>query len=845
MAVSYEVIKKIDEYQRQGYTPDEIVTGLSQSQNFKDVASKVKFYQAKGYGADEILGGIRESSKQLASEHPLSGDIPQARMRAMNPEQQVNEDGTRTPEWAGKAPTLYGLYGVGKAVAPLAAGAGAGMISPALAPAGFALGGAGIKTLETAMGEREVRPMAENFKDVAKDYAVTALTQGIADKAIAAGKAGYGLIKKVPAVTEKAAERKAGEILKENTSENPVYAQNADEAAQLEKGVEGLKFTRGQKTGDPLAIKQERSLSAEGLTTSKDVEQRASGSEAIRNFFEKNFPDAEGVDDVIAALESRKADIAGNLKNAKGEVGREAQRLGAGADAQESGQVIKQSLQTAKDSARAKAKELYDAVPDVKLATDELDTAIKNLSQDFQKSGDSFKDFPKGIAKQIQERIKPIEAESKLLDAKGRPIKSTEVPKPQDIGFQELRGFRTQIREALQDAERGANPNYKLARRLKMLQDSVEKTIGKMEGAGGEAAKSFRDASAYYRQYDKAFRKGAVAEVLRPGTQAEGGRVASAEIAGKFFKAGKPDAADDFLRAIGDNAKAKQAIKDYAAHDLLRNAENPATGELVNSKVFSWYAKNRPMLDKFGLTGEFNNIVKAQKSVDAFKGLSEAFDKTAASKLLGSDSEKAIKAAFTGKGGTNTSETMRELMGMVKGDNAAESGLKKAFAEHIMKEMETTGLDVLNNPVVSVAKGKKILAKYGPAIRELYKNEPQKIKALSTIQRAYEVLGRNAKSPIGGGSDTTEKFMEVLAQDVSKRTEALPVVGRILKILNSYERQQVRAVMAKAVFDPDYAETLIMAVKGAPSDVIKKRMNTHIAAMGVMGGKQITNNNKE
>src|SRR3990167_3008314 len=738
-----------------------------------------------------------------------------------------------------------------KGAIPIATGIGGSMLlGPMGGAVGYGLGTQIEKGVEVLTGDR---PGMGSFSDIEKDLrgqTATAAGLEVAGAGVLTGagklyKGGKNIASKfrakAPAVTEKAAERKTGELLTERTSRGPAYSSNIDEAKRLEGEVPGLKFTRGQRSNDPQAIMQERELAAAKVTATQDVEQRAASNEAVRNFFKKNFPGEENVDDVIAAIENRglEADMA--FKGAQGKLQKEAGRLGSGKDAQESGQVLRSTLKAAKDEARKKAKTLYDAVPDVKLATNELDDAVKNIGAEFRKSGDSAKDYPGGLIKQIQERIKTPKGGRAPVDQLGQPIQAVRPARPEDIGFQELRGFRTQIREAMQDAERGANPNYKLARRLKILGDSVENTINKMEGAGGEAAKAFREASAYYKQYDKAFRKGTVGEILKPGTQADGYRVANTEVAGRFFKAGKLDAADDFTRSIGNNADAKQAIRDYAAHDLLKTAENPTTGELINSKVFGWYAKNRPMLDRFGLTGEFNNVVKAQKSVDAFKGISDGFNKSAAAKMLGTDTDKALAKAFSGMGATNTGQTMRELMVMVKGEKAAEAGLKKAFAEHLIRQMETTGTDILNNPSVSVAQGKKVLAKYGPAIRELYKNEPQKAKALHTIQRAYEVLGRNAKSPLGGGSDTAEKLLEAIAQESTKRAEAIPIVGKVLKILNAYDRQQVRQILSKAIFDPDYAETLIMATKGAPAEAVKKRINNHILteAAGVTAASKI------
>ena len=64
MSVTPALMVKIQSYEKDGYTPDEIVKGLATTQNFPDVAAKVNDYLSKGYGADEILSGIKSSPVQ-------------------------------------------------------------------------------------------------------------------------------------------------------------------------------------------------------------------------------------------------------------------------------------------------------------------------------------------------------------------------------------------------------------------------------------------------------------------------------------------------------------------------------------------------------------------------------------------------------------------------------------------------------------------------------------------------------------------------------------------------------------------------------------------------------------
>lgn len=61
MPIPRTLLDRITDYRAAGYSDDDIVAGLSQSQNYADVAGKVQAYQSQGYGASEILYGMLSS----------------------------------------------------------------------------------------------------------------------------------------------------------------------------------------------------------------------------------------------------------------------------------------------------------------------------------------------------------------------------------------------------------------------------------------------------------------------------------------------------------------------------------------------------------------------------------------------------------------------------------------------------------------------------------------------------------------------------------------------------------------------------------------------------------------
>lgn len=61
MPISQDLINKINGYEKQGATAEQIIPALAESKNFPDVAAKVKTYMGQGRSASEILQGLKSS----------------------------------------------------------------------------------------------------------------------------------------------------------------------------------------------------------------------------------------------------------------------------------------------------------------------------------------------------------------------------------------------------------------------------------------------------------------------------------------------------------------------------------------------------------------------------------------------------------------------------------------------------------------------------------------------------------------------------------------------------------------------------------------------------------------
>jgi hypothetical protein len=150
--------------------------------------------------------------------------------------------------------------------------------------------------------------------------------------------------------------------------------------------------------------------------------------------------------------------------------------------------------------------------------------------------------------------------------------------------------------------------------------------------------------------------------------------------------------------------------------------------------------------------------------VDAAADAAGAFEKSIAGKVLGVDPDKAVKQVISGG---KTKQQMIELVQTLKGDKTAIAGLKNSFADFVTTESRLTWKNIANDPVTSMDKFAKNMKKANEAAQVLYRDEPQKLEALKTMQRAYEIAARSSRSPVGTGSDTAEKAANLASQVIT------------------------------------------------------------------------------
>lgn len=741
-------------------------------------------------------------------------------------------------------PVLEGGGAAGGAVLGAAAaaptGPGAAVAGVAGGTLGYAIGKRGADILDEYLGVREPKNLKDTMVETAKDLR-TGATLEMGGQVIGAAmvpvlRGGKWAFEKAAEssrslFSRKGYEESAGRVLRASTSHGDIYAKNAAEAAKIEKEIPGIKFTIGQQSGDPNLIKLERAQIRGTNATVHASEQVASNNEALRSYYEKQFAGKEGIDDTIKAIRGKSDALKEGISTSEAVVAQSAGGMHA-PEPQQTGQKIVDVLSEGKRSAKAQAGTLYKAVP-------ESDIPVTDMLKEFDEISKPMTEFEEAgnvpsILKRVREKFPDIPAERrKIIDGPGGESGQIErrsgAPRGtgdrrqastaaavETISLKDLQGLRSELikdyRQAAKLEQQGGTSD-RLPSRLSRAIGAVERAIEWEKGS-----EELKAANRFFREnYAEVFKQGTVGDVLKRGPRGEAIKIPLAQIPSKVWNTSNLSAADDFLKAV-DKETAAGIMKDHAAYDLMKSATD-VNGRIVNHKLSSWMKNNAPLLDRFGIKGEFSKVFDAQRAADVAKSAADDFERSIAARLLNADPEKAIAKAISG---TNTGAAMTDLMKSVAHDKAATAGLKNAFAEHVMTTIQTTAKDIAGQPTISNAAFVKQMRKLRPAINTLYKNEPQKIKALDTMQRAYEIATRNTRSPIGGGSDTAENILTELSK-VNMLSRGVSLARGAFRFVKKYSDSQVNDLIAKAIFDPDLAKTLVDGARGTikPSQLEK------------------------
>lgn len=630
-------------------------------------------------------------------------------------------------------------------------------------------------------------------------------------------------------------ERVAAEELKpiiENIRNEDLYNKMYKESAKLQKEIPAAKYTLGQMSGEPNAIALEARLSrgiVPGAERELAQQQRARGLLAGHDYIKQQIPElveetGENIDDVIRLAEQKRAALGHKAKvteesfsSLRDKYLPEGER---GTYLSTAGQKQYEKAKYLKGESSKKATELYNAVPDMPLKTEQALHDMLDLEKTFKSSGYEEKHFPNSIYRSFLNKISSVTDDGERI--------------ARDINFQELRGIRSDVKKIVRNTNDDITKHY-----LSKLSNSsengiIDNLLNQVGDTDPGARQAYDEANKYYRNvHVKKFKQGRIAEILKTTSTGDLRHDYSA-IPLKFTE--NVDAAAEYTRVFG---KGNKEMSDSMMTSFLNAAENPVTHEVNYKSAMRWYSKHLKsgVLDELGLKDQFQGLIRNKGAVETALQDLDKFNKSILAKVLKADPEHAIEVVMSGHT-KNTGQAMKSILQDLKvGDKATEEvarkGLKRSFVEFLFKksqkELSSAAAEEFGlSPITMLQKRRSLMQQYNGALNELFKDEPHKLVALRKYQLNAEILARNTRL-VGsaGGSETAEllggKLLNIAYQGFGAKVKALRIFSK--HFLDKHAKE-VNMVVQQGLYDPETAFTLVD--KHMKPEVFKRRMIGHI-----------------
>lgn len=378
-------------------------------------------------------------------------------------------------------------------------------------------------------------------------------------------------------------------------------------------------------------------------------------------------------------------------------------------------------------------------------------------------------------------------------------------------------------------------------KRLSRLKDV--KGIGKdfimfEKGAKGTLkapSQQLREAQKYFREnVIEKYGKGAVGKVLR-GEET----VSDAVVADAFFKSGfkGEQAASEFMKVMGDNKEAMTAMKEHIDQKIF-DLRSPKTDELTKAALTRFLRNHQYAIKKLGLGKEYSSLYKARMAADRALAASKEFEKSAASKALGADVRDFIKTAFsTGSKKESAIEMMKQMDEALKPFSKADKkravkGLQNAFIDEITSEVPLEGT---TRELFAANKMADQFRKYDPALRVVFKDNPEKIKAMHAVRKAVSALQyRTGEKAELGERYAADVFRRLAFLSGHTTVAAVDVSRKMVRALRSMSNEKVHKFVNRGVLDPEVAFELMKIAKGGSQKKIDQNMARSLVRLGLI-----------
>jgi len=248
-----------------------------------------------------------------------------------------------------------------------------------------------------------------------------------------------------------------------------------------------------------------------------------------------------------------------------------------------------------------------------------------------------------------------------------------------------------------------------------MLQESIEDSLDAVGKSKLPNAQKYREANAFYRAGVEKYKQGATREVLRKGGHGEPYQILDSDVADKYFHSGKraTEDAQEFVSKVGLDRESMDLMNDHIRNKI--HAIMP-DGNLTTKRVQAFRNRYKEALRSFPEADKMlSDLIANRRNMDDAIQAQEVVAKHVESNLtklyLNADPDRVISSTLSGK---SPIKDFNKAWNMVRGDVAAENGLRQGFLDFIEKRTLSAGEDITGKKWITPAAFTKLKEQYGP-----------------------------------------------------------------------------------------------------------------------------------
>lgn len=682
-------------------------------------------------------------------------------------------------------PTVEGIGAAGGAIA------GAPAAGPFGAIAGGALGYAGASQLadiiEGAMGMRQNGTVMVQLGEAAKDVAVGAAME-----------AGGQTIGAVPGAVWRAAKwtgrqarkipgvgyitrpfvpgKEVGEVfIAAREGADPIITKSIEEAQLLEETIPGLKFTRAQMSGDIGTRQLEQQVAKKYPALAQELDQaKGDNTKAITQFLE----DVRGKQTTLPArniLEKQGRILDTQIEAEVKNLSRKVAPFELGDDLATAGQKIKQIRNAREKAVKRIGSRKFDAIGDAPI----IGFKLRNDYHKVLKRTSDFEDVESNIPKILRKSYKIF---------KGKRWQTT---------IKELQDLRSELGDSLSDMQRSANRNNKAERRVSLLIKAIDRTLDEAPGVSKDIVSKLKDARRFWKEeYINKFKKGPAATIARQTS--EGDLVNDADVVSKFFRKGPAgrQAVQQYKAMTGDTAASKAVMKNAVQQSFLDSVYDTTKAEISTAKMLKWYKQHNTALNELGLREQFVKIKNVRQNLDIALAKKATYDKSLASKVLGTDPGSEMKVILSG---ADKKDKMVRLMRRLGRDKRAIEGVQAALIDELRK--------IAPDNVGAI---ERWMRDYSDVLKVAFRKDPQKLRSMVNYQKALARVYQGRVRDLND-KDTIFKAFQLYMRFGLGEFRTVTNFGNLLGAFAEIPRKNQLRILSEGLIDPDLSGKLAWA----------------------------------